>query len=326
MAKMVRPQVMSPLFLTAAYILDRLIGDPPWLPHPVRWMGCFIAVGERVLRPLATGPVRLFLAGAVLSLALVGLSYGGSWLALRALCAWSPTVGAMALVYLAATTLATKDLLDETATVVDHLLDHDLPGARQRLSRIVGRDTGHLDEREVCRATVETLAESTSDGIIAPLFYLTVGGVPAALAYKAINTLDACIGHTDEQYFWFGKFAARLDDVANWLPARLTALLIVAAAALGGADWRGALAVWWRDGHRHASPNAGHPEAAMAGALGVRLGGQNTYAGVPHATPFLGQALRPLDIVAVETARRLVSRVSWLGFAAALMFCLGGLR
>ncbi len=317
---------MSPLFLIAAYTLDRLIGDPPWLPHPVRWMGRFIAAGERALRPLATGPVGLFLAGAVLSLTLVGLSYGGSWLALRSLCAWSPTFGAMVMVYLAATTLATKDLLDETAAVVNRLLNHDLPGARARVARIVGRDTAELSESEVCRATVETLAESASDGIIAPLFYLAVGGVPAALAYKAINTLDSCIGHKDEHYFWFGKFAARLDDLANWLPARLTALLLVIAAGLGDADWRGALVTWWRDAHRHASPNAGHPEAAMAGALGVRLGGRNTYTGVPYVTPFLGQALRPLDIVAVETARRLVARVSWLGFAAALIFCLGGLR
>ncbi|MGQ9896294.1 MAG: adenosylcobinamide-phosphate synthase CbiB [Acidobacteriota bacterium] len=317
---------MSPLFLIAAYTLDRLIGDPPWLPHPIRWMGRFIALGEQVLRPLATGPMNLFLAGAVLSLALVGLSYGGSWLALRSLCAWAPAYGAMVTVYLAATTLATKDLLDETATVVEHLLNHDLSGARARVARIVGRDTAELSESEVCRATVETLAESASDGIIAPMFYLAVGGVPAALAYKAINTLDSCIGHKDEQYFWFGKFAARLDDLANWLPARLTALLLVAAAGLGNADWRGALTVWWRDAHRHASPNAGHPEAAMAGALGVRLGGRNTYAGVSHTTPFLGQSLRPPDMVAVETARRLVARVSWLGFAVALICCSGGLR
>lgn len=317
---------MSPILLIAAYALDRLIGDPPWLPHPVRWMGAAIAVGERVLRPAARGPATAFLAGAALTLGLVGLSYGGGLLALRELCRWSPVVGAMALTYLAATTLATKDLLDETAAVVDRLLNGDLPGARRRVARIVGRDTEHLNESEVCRATVETLAESASDGVIAPLFYLAVGGVPAALAYKAVNTLDSCIGHADERYLWFGKFAARLDDVANLIPARLTAALIVAAAWLNGDDWRGALRVWLRDAHRHASPNAGRPEAALAGALGVRLGGVNRYGGVPYATAFLGDARRPLDVAAVAAARRLVSRVSWLGFAAALIFCVWSMR
>lgn len=317
---------MSPILLAAAYALDRLIGDPPWLPHPVRWMGAAIAAGERVLRPAARGPATAFLAGAALTLGLVGLSYGGGLLALRELCRWSPVVGAMALTYLAATTLATKDLLDETAAVVDRLLNGDLPGARRRVARIVGRDTEHLSESEVCRATVETLAESASDGVIAPLFYLAVGGVPAALAYKAVNTLDSCIGHADERYFWFGKFAARLDDVANLIPARLTAALIVAAAWLNGDDWRGALRVWLRDAHRHASPNAGRPEAALAGALGVRLGGVNHYGGVPYATAFLGDARRPPDVAAVAAARRLVERVSWLGFAAALIFCVWSMR
>ncbi|OYT71366.1 MAG: cobalamin biosynthesis protein CobD [Chloracidobacterium sp. CP2_5A] len=313
---------MSPLLLAAAYALDRLIGDPPRLPHPVRWMGAAIAAGERLLRPLARGPATTFLVGAALTLALVGLSYGGSLLALRELCRWSPAGGAMVATYLAATTLATRDLLDETASVVSRLLAGDLPGARRRVARIVGRDTDALSESEVCRAAVETLAESASDGIIAPLFYLAVGGVPAALAYKAVNTLDSCIGHADERYFWFGKFAARLDDIANLIPARLTAALVVVAAWLSGDDWRGALRVWFRDAHRHASPNAGRPEAALAGALGVRLGGVNHYGGVPATTAFLGDARRPLDIAAVEAARRLVSSVSWLGFAAALAFCL----
>ncbi len=313
---------MSPILLAAAYALDRLIGDPPWLPHPVRWMGAAIAAGERAIRPLARGPATAFLAGAALTLGLVGLSYGASLLALRELCAWSPVVGAMALTYLAATTLATKDLLDEAAGVADRLLHGDLSGARQRVARIVGRDTEHLSESEVCRATVETLAESASDGIVAPLFYLAVGGVPAALAYKAINTLDSCIGHADERYFWFGKFAAHLDDIANLIPARLTAALIVAAAWLGGDDWRGALRVWLRDARRHASPNAGQPEAALAGALGVRLGGVNHYAGVPLATAFLGDARRPLDVATITAAQQMVSRVSWLGFAATLIFCL----
>ncbi|MFQ3588760.1 MAG: adenosylcobinamide-phosphate synthase CbiB [Chloracidobacterium sp.] len=317
---------MSPVLLLAAYALDRLVGDPPWLPHPVRWMGTVITLGEQWLRPLDAPPALAFTAGAGLTLLTVGLFCGGSWLALHTLAQAHPTLGAVALVYLGATTLATKDLLDEATAVVERLAYHDLPGARQRVARIVGRDTHHLDEPELCRATVETLAESASDGIIAPLFYLAVGGVPAALAYKAINTLDSRIGHTDDHNFWFGKFAARLDDVANFFPARLTALLLVAAAWLGGQDWREAWRIWRRDAHHHASPNAGHPEAAMAGALGVQLGGRNTYDGVPHWLPLIGDRRRALDLTAVQAALRLVSRVSWLGLVIGLVICLWGQR
>jgi adenosylcobinamide-phosphate synthase len=186
----------------------------------------------------------------------------------------------------------------------------------------VGRDTQDLDAAEVTRAQIETLAESTSDGIVAPLFYLAIGGVPAALAYKAVNTLDSMIGHRGKPYEFFGKFAARLDDVANFVPARVTGLLFVCAAWTLHLDWREA---WWimrRDGRNHKSPNSGRPEASMAGALGVRLGGTNFYNGEAHHGQYLGDAHSPLDQQALHNALWLTVCVSLLMASFCLSACL----
>jgi adenosylcobinamide-phosphate synthase len=185
------------------------------------------------------------------------------------------------------------------------------------VARIVGRDTNDLSRSEIIRATIETLAESASDGIVAPMFYLAIGGVPAALAYKAINTLDSMIGHNDSRYRYFGKFAARLDDVASYLPARITAFLILIASFLYRLDFRGAGFIWMRDAKAHASPNAGRPEAAMAGALGVRLGGLNYYDGEPHHGPYFGDAKKTLDQTALRSSLVIVAIVSFLGFLLA---------
>jgi len=220
--------------------------------------------------------------------------------------------------YFALTTLATRSLLDEARAVRRLLLNSDLPAARRQVARIVGRDTHALDESEVTRAVIETLAESASDGVIAPMFYLAIGGAPAALAYKAVNTLDSMIGHRDGRYEYFGKFAARLDDAANFIPARLTALLFVLAAWALRLDWRGAWRALRRDGAKHKSPNAGRPEAAMAGALGVQLGGTNYYDGEPHYGKRLGDAKRPLDDRALRYALRITSCASLLMFAICL--------
>jgi adenosylcobinamide-phosphate synthase len=193
----------------------------------------------------------------------------------------------------------------------------DIVRARQRLARIVGRDTESLDEAEICRAVIETVAESASDGIIAPLFYMTLGGVPLAMAYKAVNTLDSMIGHADARYFYFGKAAARLDDVANCLPARLTAGAIVATSG-GKAEW--AWKTWRRDGDKHKSPNAGQPESAMAGALRVRLGGINTYGGEVIAAPMMGAEFGPPSRVQARRAVRIVAAVTLLGVACGTLF------
>jgi adenosylcobinamide-phosphate synthase len=306
------------LLFMLAYALDWLIGDPEWAPHPVRWMGRLIRIGEHFLRRFIRRPRAEFIGGLSLSLFIVGVFGPGGWLLLENLGGRNKTMAFVVALYLAVTTLATRSLLDEARAVRRLLLSSDLVAARRQVARIVGRDTQELDEPEVTRAVIETLAESASDGVVAPMFYLAIGGAPAALAYKAINTLDSMIGHRDERYEYFGKFAARLDDAANFIPARLTALLFVLAAWMLRLDWRGAWRVLWRDAAKHKSPNAGRPEAAMAGALDVRLGGTNYYDGEPHHGPRLGDAKRPLDDLALRYALRITACASLLMFVICL--------
>jgi len=310
--------MISPAWFALAYALDWLMGDPTWLPHPVRWMGRMIIGGESLLRRFTRMPSSEIVAGLVLTVIVVSTFGFGSWLLLRWLGVWNPKLAFAVSVYLAAATLATRSLLDEARAVRRFLLRGDLPSARQQVARIVGRDTRELDEREVTRAVIETLAESASDGIVAPMFYLAIGGLPAALAYKAINTLDSMIGHRDKHYEFFGKCAARLDDVASFIPARVTALLLVSAAWTLHLDWRGAWRIMRRDGVKHKSPNAGRPEAAMAGALGVRIGGTNFYDGERHDGQYFGDMRTPLDDHALRNALRLTGCVSLLMFALCL--------
>jgi adenosylcobinamide-phosphate synthase len=306
--------MITPVLFASAYAIDWLVGDPRWLPHPVRWMGRMIGTGEWLLRWIVVSPSGEFTGGLLLTVVTVGLFGLGSWQLLRLLELWNPVIAFGMSLYLATTTLATRSLLDEARLVRRFLADGDLVSARHQVGRIVGRDTQDLDEPEVARAAIETLAESACDGIVAPMFYLAIGGVPAALAYKAVNTLDSVIGHHGERYEYFGKFAARLDDVANFVPARLTGLLFVVTSWLFGLDWRGALSILKRDGSKHKSPNAGRPEAAMAGALGVRLGGTNFYGGEAHVGQLLGDANKRMDIWALRNALRLTAGVSLLTF------------
>jgi adenosylcobinamide-phosphate synthase len=217
--------------------------------------------------------------------------------------------------WLAQTTLATRNLLDEARAVERELERGDLAAARCRLARIVGRDTSDLVESEIARATIETLAESLCDGIVAPLCALTLAGVRGAMAFKAMSTLDSMIGHREPPYTYFGRAAARADDAANYVPARITALLIAVAATTCGTSGR-TLRTWFRDGKLHASPNAGGCEAAMAGALGVQLGGSNRYGGIVSDTPPLGAEFRAPARADIRLARRLVLVAS---FAAALL-------
>jgi adenosylcobinamide-phosphate synthase len=294
--------------LAFAYGLDLLVGDPEWFPPPVRGFGLLIRAGENLLRPLTSGAAREMAAGAALtiSVACIGWASGRPKNS-----AWQ--------VLLACTALATRSLLDEARAVISALEAGDPDLARRRLSRIVGRDTANLDETGVSRAVIETLAESACDGIVAPLFWLAAGGVPSAMAYKAINTLDSMIGHREPPYLYFGRVAARLDDAANFLPARLTAMAITAAAGLHGLGMAGARRIWLRDGDRHASPNAGQSEAAMAGALGVQLGGPNFYDGRQHNAPVLHAEGRPAFLSDAKAALSLIAVASGIAFGVALL-------
>ena len=310
--------MISPALFALAYALDWLVGDPAWAPHPVRWMGRMIKGGERLLLKVARTPSSEFVAGLLLTIAVVGTFGAGSWKLLLWLQGWNQTLASAVSLYLAASTLATRSLLDEARAVRRFLVNGDLPSARKQVARIVGRDTQETNEAEVTRAAIETLAESASDGIVGPMLYLAIGGVPAALAYKAVNTLDSMTGHRGKPYEFFGKCAARLDDVASFVPARLTALLFVPTAWTLHLDSHGAWRIMRRDGAKHKSPNAGHPESAMAGALGVRLGGMNFYDGEPHDGQYLGDARSPLDHQALRNALRLTACVSLLMFALCL--------
>jgi adenosylcobinamide-phosphate synthase len=312
--------------LTAAYVLDLAAGDPRWLPHPVVFMGRTARAGEVLVRRVAHAPWTQVAGGALIVATVVGVSAAAGHLLLRAAESLAPWLELLIATLLAWTTLATRSLVEHVRTVVRALDAGDLSLARERVGMIVGRDTRDLDESGVARAVAETVAESSSDGIVAPLVYLTLGGPPLALAYKAVNTLDSMIGHRDSPYLYLGLVAARLDDLANLVPSRITALLIVLAAALTGRSARTAWRVWRRDGAKHESPNAGQPEAAMAGALGVRLGGRSYYDGQPSDRPLLGAELAPADRDAARHSLRVAAVVSLAAFLLALVVCVAGGR
>ncbi len=304
----------------AAYALDWCIGDPEGMPHPVRLIGWSIAASEQALRRYGSGKRFELAAGSVVAIGIPVAAALCTHAILRRASRLHPKLSAAIGIWLASTCLATRSLLDESAEVMRALEVGDVDRARLRLARIVGRDTKTLDESEICRALVETLAESLSDGIVAPLFYLAAGGVPLAMAYKAVNTLDSMIGHKDEKYLYFGRVAARMDDAANYVPARISALLLCAVAELiPQASGTRTGQIWLRDGGKHDSPNAGQVEAAMAGLLGVRLGGVNRYAGEVIDSPQVGREFPPPNRKDARRAWKAVGLVSLLGFGAALL-------
>ncbi len=301
------------LLLPAAYLVDQLAGDPEWFPHPVRLMGQVVARGETIVRRHGQTAAFEFISGAALTLTVIGSTYGLTFAILRLVRRHSAHLGDATELLLAWTCLAARNLNDEATSVTDALSSGDLPHARRRLARIVGRDTDHLNPHEISRAVIETVAESASDGVIAPLFFMVLGGAPLAMAYKAVNTLDSMIGHNDARYVFFGKFAARLDDAANFLPSRITAMAIILAShSISPLASRAAWHIWLRDGSKHKSPNAGQPESAMAGALGAELGGNNTYAGELLPTPRIGRGFPAPTLEKALQAIRIVAAASFL--------------
>ena len=278
------------------FVLDALFGDPAWLPHPVVYMGKAISKLEKFLRPrLPKTPQGELLGGAIVAFCLPV----GTFL-LTGLVCWGaarlhPLLGLAVQMFWCGQALAARGLVQESTNVYKELKKPDLPGARKAVSRIVGRDTAELTAEGVTKAAVETVAENASDGVIAPLLYMLIGGAPLALTYKAINTMDSMLGYKNEKYLYFGRIPAKLDDAANYLPSRLAALLWVTAAAFTHNDAKGAWKIWRRDRRNHASPNSAQTESACAGALGVQLAGPAYYFGEYYAKPTIGDALRPIE-------------------------------
>jgi len=300
---------MNPTLVACAWLLDLVLGDPRGLPHPVVWIGRLISALEARLR---RSFANLTLAGVILTLSVLALTALATWGLLAASVAFHRLLGLLAWLWVAHACLATRALHAESAEVVAYLRAGRLDEARTALSWLVSRDTTQLDEEGILRATCETVAENTSDGIVAPLCFLCLGGPVAAMTYKAASTLDSMVGYKNERYLRFGWASARLDDLLNLFPARLTALLTVLAAPLVGLNgWR-ALVVTLRDARKSASPNAGFPMAAAAGALGVRFGGTAVYFGAAVEKPVLGGQNHPFAVADYHRAIRLMYAVSAL--------------
>lgn len=305
------------LALIIGFFIDLCLGDPHWMPHPVRGMGWLISRLEPVARrmcPKNGGGERLagtLLAAAVLAVTGV-VAYGGLWLA-----GWfHPLAGLVLESVMCYQMLALKSLKDESMKVFHGFARGDMEEARHAVSMIVGRDTKPLSKEGIIRAAVETVAENTSDGVIAPLFYMALGGGPWGMLYKAVNTMDSMIGYKNETYIWFGRTAARLDDLLNLIPSRLSALLMIGASYLLGMDGRNAARIYRRDRYNHKSPNSAQTEAACAGALGVQLAGDAYYFGILQEKPTIGDDLRPVEAEDIKRANRLL----YMTAALALVF------
>lgn len=301
------------LTLPAAWLLDLALGDPAWLYHPVRLVGLCIAGLERVLRRLLPAtPQGERLGGALLAAALPLGFLGATALLVCLLARLHPLLGLAFDTLLCYQLLAMRSLRDESMAVCRRLAANDLAGARTAVGRIVGRDTAALDEAGVARATVETVAENTSDGVVAPLLYMALGGAPLAMWYKAVNTLDSMVGYKNDRYLHFGRASAKLDDIANFLPARASALLMLCACALPDFDAANARRVYRRDRRNHASPNSAQTEAVCAGALGLRLAGDAVYFGKVLRKPAIGDATREIEPADIARANRLMYAASLL--------------
>lgn len=303
------------LQIVVAIFFDLLFGDPAWLPHPVTGVARLANVLETFSRRALPWPR---LAGVLLTLIVVVVSVGLVWLLIYTAEQLHPLASDVLSILILYSCFASRGLAEHAQKVYDSLIGGDLSAARSNASLLVGRETGGMDEGEVVRATVESVAENTNDGVMAPLLYASILGPLGAVAYKTVNTLDSIFGYKNEQYLNFGWAPARLDDLLNIIPARISAFLIICTAPFLGLPLKRSFRVYARDRSRHPSPNSGHPEAAMAGALGVQLGGTNFYPKRVEHRPFLGDAIEPLSAEHIKYATRLM----WVSFCIATMLSL----
>ena len=309
--------IMSLTACMAGFFLDFIFGDPVWLYHPVRFIGKGISIGERLLRKREqTGEQakagRLIAAGAILWVCIAGLSFLMPLGILILAQKLHPILRFVLETFWCYQIVAARSLCKESGRVYERLKEGDLPGARRAVSMIVGRDTENLSAEGVTKAAVETVAENTSDGVTAPLIYLMIGGAPLGFLYKAVNTMDSMLGYKNEKYLFFGRIPAKMDDIFNYIPARITAWFMIAAAYIAGLDGRNARRIYRRDRRKHASPNAAQTEAVCAGALRVRLAGDAVYFGKVYKKEFIGDDLRPVEPEDIKRAGRLMYVTAFL--------------
>ena len=306
----------------AGMALDAIFGDPVWLYHPVRIIGNWISILEKWLRGFCKNDEKKErIAGCVLWFGVVIASVGIPWGLLYLAGKVSFWLQFALETFWCYQLLAGKCLKDESRKVYVRLVNHNLEGARHAVSMIVGTDTGNLSEAGVTKAAVETVAENTSDGVIAPLIFMLIGGAPLGFFYKAVNTMDSMIGYKNDKYLYFGRCAAKLDDVANYIPARLSGWLMVAASAFVKMDVKNAAKIYRRDRRNHASPNSAQTEAAMAGALEVQLAGNAYYFGKLYEKPTIGDGIRPVEVEDIRRSNCLLYATAILG--AVIFFLIG---
>ncbi len=295
--------------IVPALILDMVLGDPHWMPHPVRWIGMLIEEGDNFLRNTSL-PENI--SGWVLAFGVIFITFSSSSYALIITNSFSPVLSHTLEIWMIFTAVSLKNLAQEAVKIKQYLENDSLPEARKALSMIVGRDTENLTESEVVRATVETVAENFVDGIVSPLLFAWIGGGPLALTYKAINTLDSMVGYKNERYIHMGRASAIIDDAANFIPARISIPLMGIGAFFCRLDYRNAFTIGWRDRLKHPSPNAAHSESSMPGALGVQLGGTSQYQGKISGKPFLGENIVPLEQDHIRKALNLVKTTTFV--------------
>ena len=295
-----------------AYVLDLIFGDPQNIIHPVQVIGKMINIGEKSLlrKKHESDRKYKFFAGMILNITVISLTYGITYLIRRT--SENSIILTVAEIYLMYTVFSINSLAREGNRVYNILKEGNIERARKDLSYLVSRDTETMDEKMIIRSTMETISENTVDGIVAPMFYMFLGGLPLSMAYKAINTLDSMVGYKNEKYIDFGKFSAKIDDVANFIPARITGIFIILASMILGYNGKEAWRIFFRDRKNHSSPNSAHSEASVAGALGVQFGGRVSYFGKEVDKPTIGDKKKEFEIEDIKKNIKIMYATSFL--------------
>ena len=306
-----------------AYVLDLIFGDPQNIIHPVQIIGKMINIGEKSLleKKYKSDRKYKFFAGMILNITVISLTYGITYLIRRT--SENSIIFTVAEIYLMYTVFSINSLAREGNRVYNILKEGNIERARKDLSYLVSRDTGTMDEKMIIRSTMETISENTVDGIVAPMLYMFLGGLPLSMTYKAINTFDSMVGYKNEKYMDFGKFSAKLDDVANFIPARITGILIVIASMILGYDYKNSLKIFIRDRKNHSSPNSGHAEAGVAGALGVQFGGRVSYFGKEVDKPVIGDKIKDFELEDIKKNIKIMYVASFLSLIVFSVISLG---